>query len=177
MLAGMVLLLTIFADQATKSIVGKKIASGEHLPVSDNLVFTHVVNGGLFMNAGEDIPKDRRLWVLSLISAATIGWFGYRSRNLFMTGKIAAVGTALVIGGGSANLYDRLIDGHVTDLVYLEFGAYSSGIFNLADVALTLGAFLVIFAKAKTMYRTSGIQEPIFNCSPDAPIPASMEKN
>jgi signal peptidase II len=49
-----------------------------------------------------------------------------------------------VIGGGISNLLDRLIqDGGVTDFLSVGFGEFRTGIFNLADVYILLGSFIL----------------------------------
>jgi signal peptidase II len=55
------------------------------------------------------------------------------------------IALALVAGGGISNLIDRLIyAGRVTDFLNVGIGAFRSGIFNLADMAILLGALLLI---------------------------------
>jgi signal peptidase II len=49
-----------------------------------------------------------------------------------------------VAAGGASNLIDRLARGTVTDFMNVGIGPLRTGIFNLADVAITLGAVLVV---------------------------------
>ena len=54
---------------------------------------------------------------------------------------------ALIVGGGLSNWFDRLVnDGRVVDFMNLGIGSLRTGIFNVADVALMLGAGLLILA-------------------------------
>lgn len=46
----------------------------------------------------------------------------------------------LIIGGGLANIYDRLTDGVVTD--FFQVGSFP--IFNVADSCITVGVFLLL---------------------------------
>jgi len=48
----------------------------------------------------------------------------------------AWLGTGLLLGGTVSNLYDRISCGHVRDYI---IAIWDSGIFNLADVAITVG--------------------------------------
>lgn len=59
-------------------------------------------------------------------------------------GRWAAVGYALIIGGALGNLIDRIAYGHVVDFLYLHLGERSLFVFNLADVALTVGPILLV---------------------------------
>ena len=53
-------------------------------------------------------------------------------------------GLALVLAGGTANLVDRLLhDGAVIDILRITIGPFSSGIFNLADLLILGGSFIL----------------------------------
>lgn len=55
------------------------------------------------------------------------------------------LGLSLICGGGISNLLDRVaFGGTVVDFVYLNLGGYRTGIFNVADVAISLGAALFL---------------------------------
>ena len=52
---------------------------------------------------------------------------------------------ALIAGGGTSNLLDRIMDGgRVTDFLNVGIGSLRTGIFNFADMAILAGAILVI---------------------------------
>ena len=53
------------------------------------------------------------------------------------------IGLCFVIGGGVGNLLDRILYGSVTDFLYLKFGIFQTGIFNMADVSIMTGMFLI----------------------------------
>jgi len=53
-------------------------------------------------------------------------------------------GLALILGGAIGNLYDRLMQGQVVDFLSFHFGSYSFPAFNVADMAISGGAFLLI---------------------------------
>jgi hypothetical protein len=54
---------------------------------------------------------------------------------------------ALVLAGGIGNLIDRVLhDGLVTDFLNLGIGSIRTGIFNVADMALTTGALVLVLA-------------------------------
>ena len=56
--------------------------------------------------------------------------------------RYQALGAGLILGGALGNLVDRLINGYVTDYLQLLFIHFP--VFNLADVAVTLGALLLV---------------------------------
>jgi len=62
-------------------------------------------------------------------------------------GPLLLVGLSLICGGGASNLLDRvLFGGTVVDFVIVNLGGYRTGVFNLADVAIGLGAVLLLVA-------------------------------
>ena len=58
------------------------------------------------------------------------------------SGRLVAVGVALVIGGAIGNLIDRVRVGYVID--YIDFHFWP--VFNIADIAITIGAGLLVIA-------------------------------
>jgi signal peptidase II len=51
---------------------------------------------------------------------------------------------ALVFGGATGNMWDRLFRGTVTDFLQFFFGSYEFPSFNAADSAITVGACLLL---------------------------------
>ena len=41
-------------------------------------------------------------------------------------------------------MYDRIIYGSVTDFLHIDFVIFQTGIFNLADVSIMAGMFLIL---------------------------------
>jgi signal peptidase II len=57
----------------------------------------------------------------------------------------AIVAFALLIAGGMGNLMDRLMyDGYVVDFINVGLGPLRTGIFNVADIAVTLGLLILM---------------------------------
>ncbi len=55
-------------------------------------------------------------------------------------------GLSLMLGGGFSNLYDRIFNnGAVVDFLNVGIVGLRTGIFNVADMALMLGAALLIY--------------------------------
>ena len=61
----------------------------------------------------------------------------------WLPSPLCCVGMGLVLGGGGANIMDRLGDGAVTDFIVL----WPFPLFNVADMNITLGALFLIFAE------------------------------
>ena len=70
--------------------------------------------------------------------------------NSPLSNNVSMVGFCCIIGGGLANLYDRVLYGQVTDFFHIDLGGvFKTGIFNLADVSVMTGMGLLILASFK----------------------------
>ena len=80
------------------------------------------------------------LVAVSLAAVAGLGWLLWRSHDPALT-----MGYGLVIGGALGNLIDRLLYGKVADFFHFYGFGYDWYVFNLADLAITLGAVAIIY--------------------------------
>lgn len=74
------------------------------------------------------------------VSASLLVWMKRTPRWQWWVG----IAQALVLGGALGNLYDRVVQGYVIDFISLHYGEYYFAVFNLADVAISMGATLLI---------------------------------
>jgi len=64
-------------------------------------------------------------------------------------------GIAAVIGGAVGNLIDRLAYGHVVDFLDFHWAGWHYPAFNIADAAITIGVFLIIWAELRPQRQAS----------------------
>jgi signal peptidase II len=131
-----ILAAVIAADQVTKLLVEANLPLGESVPVILGvLALTHVHNRGiafsLLGNVTLLVPAAIALTLLFLLFYNKADWTR-RPR--------AQAALALLGGGAVGNLIDRVRVGAVVDFIDL----YVWPVFNLADVAVTTGAGLLI---------------------------------
>lgn len=50
----------------------------------------------------------------------------------------------LILVGGTGNFFDRLFYGGVVDFIHIHYGAWSFPIFNIADICVVTGVFLIV---------------------------------
>lgn len=55
-----------------------------------------------------------------------------------------SIGLAFILGGALGNAWDRIIYGYVIDFLSFHWGDWYFAIFNLADSAICVGAFMVL---------------------------------
>jgi len=58
--------------------------------------------------------------------------------------NMTIIGVCFIIGGGVGNIYDRLIYGSVTDFLHIDFVIFQTAIFNMADVSIMTGIFVIV---------------------------------
>ena len=78
-----------------------------------------------------------------------------RPANVAALGGLLRTGLSLVMGGAAGNLYDRIVNGTVTDFVEIHAGPYFFPAFNVADSAITIGACLLLLDMWRTRERKS----------------------
>ncbi|MFW5837652.1 MAG: signal peptidase II [Desulfovibrionaceae bacterium] len=148
--AGLLALVVLALDQITKIAVMQSMAFGASktiIPGLFNLV--HIVNRGAafgFLNRA-DITWQRTFFIAATLLAIVVIVHLLRS-NTSQEGFLTW-GLGLILGGALGNLVDRIRFGHVVDFLDFHLGARHWPAFNVADIAITLGAFAVIVS----MYR------------------------
>ncbi len=123
-------------DQLTKALASKYLMdAGSVVLIPGVLGLRYAENTGMAFSL-----LSGRGWLLGLLSAALIGaaWLLLRRYRL---GPLAESAAMLMLGGAVGNMVDRFATGYVVDM--LEVLLFRFAIFNLADVALTVGAVLL----------------------------------
>jgi signal peptidase II len=72
---------------------------------------------------------------------AILAWMLVANRS---GGALSAAGLALLLGGATGNVTDRIVHGAVTDFFEVWLGTYRWPAFNVADSAIAIGAALLI---------------------------------
>lgn len=77
---------------------------------------------------------------ISVAAVAGLTWWLWGS-----TSKSLTAGFGLIIGGALGNLIDRLVYGKVADFFHFYGFGYDWYVFNIADLAITLGAVAILY--------------------------------
>jgi signal peptidase II len=117
----------------------------------------YVENSGAFLGFGESLPAPWRTAIFSY--SCSIGIAALLLYALFAVhpSGIQMLALSLVIAGGVGNLIDRWTFGYSTDFLNLGIGPIRTGIFNVADVAIMSGCFLILWAH---LWKPSAIKDP-----------------
>lgn len=139
------------ADQLTKLFVLRvldlaNVRDLDVLPPYLNLrmAWNEGINFGL-LGGGSDTTR----WILIAIALLMTGWVGYWMTR--ETRPLARASGGLLIGGALGNVVDRLVYGAVADFLNMSCcGIENPFSFNIADIAIFLGAFgLIVFTGEK----------------------------
>ena len=139
------LTLTIVVfDRATKAWFETQTSEGwRHEVVRHFIYLVHSRNPGIAFSifADSHSPWMRVLLVGgSFLVICALAWLLVAGQG----GLRACAGLALLLGGATGNVTDRILHGAVTDFFEVWLGTYRWPAFNVADSAITIGAILVI---------------------------------
>ena len=138
-LAATILLL----DQLTKLWIMAEFSLGQSLYVNGifNLVRAH--NEGAAFSFLSDAGGWQR-WLFSGISIVVSLIIAVWLTRLPRQRVFEALALSLILGGALGNLYDRLTLGYVVDFLDFHWGNWHFAAFNVADMAISVGAVLII---------------------------------
>lgn len=149
-----VVMINIGCDQVSKAVVRKSVFENERISIAgDYLTLTRIENSGAFLSLGDSWPAPLKIMLLLILPVIVLAlslWLVIRNRNI---SQVTLVGICFVIGGGIGNIFDRAVYGSVTDFLHMDFYFFQTGIFNLADVSIMLGIFMVLAEHAITKKR------------------------
>ena len=135
---------TIGCDRVTKHVAATTLSEASSRSfLADTFRLEYVENTGAFLGHGADWPLPVRTAVsgvgngLLLLAVAVVAM---RSR----WPRRSLVGVAIFVAGGASNLLDRITYGMVIDFMNVGIGPLRTGIFNVADMAIMLGAGIFV---------------------------------
>jgi signal peptidase II len=141
-----VILATMACDRVTKQIAADTLASAPTRSyVADTFRLDYAENTGAFLGIGSNWPPVVRTALFSIGNGVLLLVLTVLTMRLHWQ-RAASLGLAFFVAGGLSNLIDRLAYGKVIDFMNVGIGPVRTGIFNVADVAITIGALLVIWS-------------------------------
>jgi signal peptidase II len=131
-------------DQSTKAWAVRRLRLGGEISLIEgflNLSYAH--NTGIAFSMLDDYGEPGR-WGLAfggLIAAVLVIYFFWRTPR---TDDRMLGGLALMLGGIAGNITDRIRLGFVIDFIDVQFGSWHYPTFNVADMAIVIGALLLM---------------------------------
>ena len=136
-------IIVFLLDQWTKTIATESLKIYEAVVVNDYLNWTLMHNEGMAFSLLADQSGWQR-WAISIVAIAIVIWLLFWLRKSEFKAKFLNLGLVFVIGGALGNTYDRLNLGYVIDFIEAHYNDNFWPAFNVADTAISLGAFLLI---------------------------------
>ena len=135
---------TIFiSDQLTKSLIVREFYLGQRSEIMSFFNLVHVRNYGAAFSFLSDAGGWQR-WFLTGVSGVAsivmIYWINFAKDEKV----IEKLSLMIILGGALGNFYDRLVLGYVIDFLDFHWSGTHFPAFNIADMAITIGAVLFI---------------------------------
>jgi len=138
-------LAVVLLDRASKAWFESQTVEGWHRELIHNFIYlVHSRNPGIAFGVFADSPSMTMRVMLIIGSASVIGALAWLFVAGHSGGALTAAGLALLLGGATGNVTDRIVHGAVTDFFEVWLGSYHWPAFNVADSAITIGAALII---------------------------------
>ncbi|WP_296382481.1 signal peptidase II [Winogradskyella sp.] len=124
-----------FEYRETKSLIG------------DKFIMQYVENKGAFLGMGSDMNPTLKLIFLLILPTLVLGYVIYYIIKTKELDRLSLIAFCCIIGGGIANVFDRIVYGQVTDFFFINLGGiFKTGIFNVADLSVTTGMIMLLFS-------------------------------
>ncbi len=136
----------VIVDQFSKWLINKMLPLNAVSPVIDGLFnLVNIRNRGAAFGFLNRHDIDWQIW---LFTAATVAATGIIVSLIHKSGRAPLLwaGLSLIMGGALGNLVDRLRERAVTDFLDFYWGAWHWPAFNVADIAICVGAGLSTLA-------------------------------
>jgi signal peptidase II len=137
---------TIGCDRVTKQLASSVLAGmPSRSYLADTIWLGYTENRGGFLSIGAGLPPGVRTLIFTcgtglMLVALSVLAMRHRWRGW------PAIGVALFVAGGVSNWIDRVVRGSVVDFLNVGIGPVRTGVFNVADMAIMLGAVIVVIS-------------------------------
>ena len=132
-------------DQASKTwAVATKPCIEKVTLINGFLDLSYAENRGIAFGQLQEGGTFGRWFFVALAIAAAVAVLVYFFRTTRNDGRMLGA-CALLLAGIAGNLTDRARLGHVIDFILLHYKSFQWPVFNVADLSISVGAFLLIY--------------------------------
>lgn len=143
-------ILIIAVDQWSKYIVQANMTPGLSIPIIPNVFhITYILNPG----AAFGILENQRIFFIAVAAIMLLAAIYFYPR-IPAKCRMLRFGLSLLAGGASGNVIDRIKTGYVVD--FFDFRIWP--VFNIADIVIVCGVFLIIVAILRLSYKEDECQ-------------------
>jgi len=124
-----------------------KGGKGQINVIKDYFQLIWVENKGAFLGMGSDMNPTLRLIFLLILPTLVLGYVIYYILKTKELDRLSLIAFCCIVGGGIANVFDRIVYGEVTDFFFINLGGvFKTGIFNVADLSVTIGMVMLLLS-------------------------------
>lgn len=138
-------IIFLIVDQITKILVVNSLVPGENIEIIKNIFNIIYTNN---TGAAFSILLGKRIFLI-VVAVLIIGVLLYYIKRNKIEKKIDIIALSFVIGGSLGNLIDRIVRGYVIDFISIKLGNYNFPIFNVADILIVIGVFLLLLSSRR----------------------------
>ena len=139
--------VVLVLDQTSKYAITQSLVRGEHIAITPFFNLVLAFNQGAAFSFLNDAGGMQR-WLFTIIAIVASAWIIWLLRK-HAKQTLFAFALSLILGGALGNLIDRISYGYVVDFLSFHWDDHYFPAFNLADSAITCGAFLLILDSFK----------------------------
>jgi len=133
---------TIGCDRVTKHVAATTLAgSAGRSYLGDTVRIGYAENRGGFLSVGDGLAPGLRAAIFTVATGAMLLVLIVVAVRRRLSGW-PALGLALFVAGGLSNWIDRVTQGRVVDFLNVGVGPLRTGVFNVADLAIMVGALV-----------------------------------
>nr|WP_282043775.1 signal peptidase II [Winogradskyella flava] len=140
----------IAIDQISKVVVRSTMVKGrdgEIDVIGKYFQLIWVENTGAFLGMGSNMDPTLKLIFLLILPTLVLAYVIYYIFKTTSLDRLSLIAFCCIIGGGIANVFDRIVYGQVTDFFFIDLGGvFKTGIFNVADLSVTTGMIILLFS-------------------------------
>lgn len=153
----LVIVACLALDRFAKQLAAEQLRGHPTITLAGGAVrLEYAENRGAFLSLGSNLPDGARFVMMVLVVGIALGGtlvYTLLSKDL---SPVRLTSLSLMAGGGIGNLIDRIAnDGRVVDFVSVGLGPVRTGIFNVADLAITTGVLVFVFTSVRRERRMS----------------------
>ena len=94
---------------------------------------------------GSDMNDTLKLIFLLILPALVLGYVIVYIVKTKELDRLSLIAFCCIVGGGIANVFDRIVYSQVTDFFFINLGGvFKTGIFNVADHSVTTGMIMLL---------------------------------
>jgi len=139
--------ILVALDQATKIWIQNSISFYENIPVVQGFFdLVHVLNRGAAFGFLNQADIHWQTYFFIAVSALAVVLIFHLLKTVDRNDQYLFTGLGCILGGALGNMIDRIRIGEVIDFLDFHLAGHHWPAFNVADIAISIGALLLLIS-------------------------------